>query len=303
MQALFLVFAFVLGACLGSFLCCQARRLRLRELADTDISPRPHSHSSRAKSAHSPRTKTTSARAKHPATLGPRSVCLSCGRPLRWYDNIPILSWLILRGRCRSCHAKIGLAEPLSELGLALAFVLLSLGFDPTAATALAWVELIVTLIFTAILAFLAIYDGLYGELPSLCLTFSIICAIIIVILKQWSLFSVDSFSPNLILMPLGSVALLGGVYLILYLVSRGRWVGDGDWLLGLALGLALSSPWLALITLFLANALACLVSLPAMLKPHQSAPRIHLGPFLVAAFVLTQAFAAFFCQWQPNML
>ena len=48
----------------------------------------------------------------------PRSHCRSCGRTLSWWENVPLLSWLALRGRCRTCHASIGWRRPLVELTL-----------------------------------------------------------------------------------------------------------------------------------------------------------------------------------------
>ncbi|MFH1070176.1 MAG: prepilin peptidase [Candidatus Glassbacteria bacterium] len=55
----------------------------------------------------------------------PASACPACGHPIRWYDNVPVLSWLWLRGHCRDCRARISLRYPLVELaGAALAVVL-----------------------------------------------------------------------------------------------------------------------------------------------------------------------------------
>lgn len=260
MEILFRVFLFILGACLGSFLCCQARRLRRRELK------------------------------KKP--LGSRSICPHCRYQLSWRDNLPIISWLALRGKCRKCHKKIGLAEILSELGLAAAFLLLSINFNVAMATPLDWAAFIATLIFAVVLAFLAIYDGLYGELPTLYLTISIICAIIMLVLKEWAILSISSFTPNFIYEPLLSITILGGIYLVLYLISKGKWVGDGDWLLGTAIAIALFSPWLALVALFLANFIACLVMYPVVKtrKNHH----VHFGPFLVIAFIITYSFGNF---------
>ena len=263
MQILFFILLFILGACFGSFLCCQARRLHL---------------------------KSTKGKSKK---LSPRSVCLNCDYQLKWYDNIPVFSWLFLRGKCRKCGKKIGLAEILSELGLGLAFLALGTTIDPAAASILEWAILLATLILTIVLAFLAIYDGLYGELPTTYLTISIICAIIVLCLKEWLFSSISPFSAENILAPLASAAILGGIYLLLYLFSKGKWVGDGDWLLGTALGLALSSPWLSLITLFLANVLACLVMAPVVKKNKHK--KIYFGPFMVIAFIITLTFADFF--------
>lgn len=264
MQAVFLTLLFILGSCFGSFLCCQARRLRIKETA----------------------------KGKN-RKLNSRSICLSCKRQLKWYDNIPIFSWLFLCGKCRKCGQKIGLAEIISEFALGLAFLALGTTLDINSATVLEWGILVATLILMLPLGFLAIYDGIYGELPTVYLTISIICAIIVLCLKEWLTLSVSPFSPGNILGPLASVAILGGLYFILYFVSKGKWVGDGDWLLGTALGLALASPWLAVVTLFIANVLACLVMIPLMHKSRTK--RIYFGPFMVAAFVVTLTFADFF--------
>ena len=50
----------------------------------------------------------------------PGSSCTSCHAPIVWYDNIPVVSWLLLRGRCRNCHAAIPVKYPVVELGTAL---------------------------------------------------------------------------------------------------------------------------------------------------------------------------------------
>ncbi len=251
---------FVLGAVFGSFLCCQARRLHYR--------------------------------ASSSKSLNKRSVCMNCKKTLKWYENIPVFSWLFQRGKCTKCGAKIGCAEILSELGVGLAMLIFSTSFNPFVATALEWGIFISTLVLILTLSFLAIYDGIYGQLPTLCLTFSIFCAIIVLSLHLWALLSVSAFTLEIILKPLGSALILGGLYLILYLISKGKWVGDGDWLLGLAIGIALGSPWLALIVLFFSNTIACIVMLPSAKKSKNH--HIHFGPFLVIAYIVTVSLSGF---------
>ena len=268
MEALFYIMLFVIGACLGSFLCCQARRLH---------------HRSR----------------KGSKPLGFRSVCLHCRHQLRWYDNIPIFSWLVLKGKCRYCHKRIGLAELTSEL--AGGFAAIAVGSPVLTALVghphvqiiplippFIWAFLILLILFMLVILFLAIYDGLYGELPVKYLTFSIVLAVGMLLLRQISIVNSVGFTLDLIWQPLGAILVLGGLYLALYLVSRGKWVGDGDWLLALALALALGDFWLALITLFLSNLFACLYALPRRSRHLQ----IHFGPFLVLAFVVAFSFA-----------
>ena len=254
---------FTLGACLGSFLCCQARRLHLR----------------------------ATTKGKRKAKLNRRSICLHCRKQLKWYDNIPIVSWLVLRGKCRHCHKSIGIAELLSELGTAIALPLLFRTINLVTATTLDWIALILVAIFALLTIFLAIYDGLYGELPTLFLGSAITLAIIIRVVLICSTLLLSPFSSNLITDPILALCILGGIYLVLYIVSKGQWVGDGDWLLGVALALVLGSPWLALIALFLTNFLACLIMLPLLHKNH----KIHLGPFFVSAFIIIYSFSSFF--------
>lgn len=294
MEAVFLILLFVLGACFGSFLCCQARRLRLKEQKGSKKSPKIQ----KTQKSH---TSKSAAKSQIPA----RSICFHCHYQLKWYDNIPIVSWLALKGRCRKCHRKIGAAEFLSELLGGLTWLALGAAFlftgatsitgavaaAPTTLSAIApldWAIFIAILALTLPLGFLAIYDALYGELPVAVLTLSIICAIIVLTLKLWASLSTAGFSDALILQPLGAVLILAGLYLALFKISKGKWVGDGDWLLALALALALGNAWLALITLFLANLLATLSALPRLQKTKQ----IHFGPFLVASFIITLVFS-----------
>jgi len=60
----------------------------------------------------------------------PRSRCPTCGRPLRGVDNIPVISWLALRGRCHACKARISPVYPLTELATGVLFVGVALSFE-----------------------------------------------------------------------------------------------------------------------------------------------------------------------------
>ena len=258
MKAVFLIMLFVLGTCFGSFLCCEVRRAQLRR---------------------------STKKRKH---LGSRSVCMHCHYQLKWYDNLPIISWVLLRGKCRKCHQPIGYAELLSEIGIGLAFLIFGATFDYVSATPLDWVTFVITLVFILALGFLAIYDGISGELPMLFLGISLLLSLVLLGLNEYSIISTIGFSPELIWKPLMSVAILGGLYLILYVVSKGKWVGDGDWILATAIAIAIFHPSLALTTLFLANFTACIIMLPSVIKKHEH--KIYFGPFLVIAFVIVGA-------------
>lgn len=249
MQILFLVFMFVLGAAFGSFLCCQARRMETGK-----------------------------------KKLPSRSICLHCRKQLKWYDNIPIISWLILGGKCRNCHKKIGALEIISELATAIALTMLGTTINIEAATALEWASFITIIIFTLTLIFLGIYDGMCGQLPTFCLVFAVLLAAVSIVPGLVNNFSIQPFL---------SAALFGGIYLVLYLVSKGKWVGDGDWILAVAIGLALGHPWLSMVALFVANFSACLIMYPAAKKKKNH--QIYFGPFLVLSFIVVYTFSDFF--------
>ena len=263
MKAIFLVLMFVLGACFGSFLCCQARRLEIKESN------------------------------KKKKKLGKRSVCLECGYKLKWYDNVPIISWLILKGKCRKCHKKIGIAEILAEVLTGLAFLMVGTTLDIDWMSVYGTTDFIITMIFLIVVAFLAIYDGICGKLPTAWLIVAIVVGLIKVIALNIVVTVQGGFDASMVYMPLAAVAILGGVYLVLYLISKGKWVGDGDWLLGTAIGLALMEPWLALVTLFIANVLACAVMAPVVKKTKNA--KIYFGPFMVIGFVIAYTFSEFF--------
>ena len=66
------------------------------------------------------------------SVVHPRSRCPGCGTQIAWYDNIPVLSWLLLRARCRSCGTRISALYPVVELATALLWMLAFAAFGPT---------------------------------------------------------------------------------------------------------------------------------------------------------------------------
>lgn len=266
LTTLILVMMFVLGAVFGSFACCQAWRWHYRVVGKKD--------------------------------LGQWSVCLHCKKRIKWYDNIPIISWLVLRGRCRNCHKEIGIADFLSEISLAIAFLMLSwaylvpilnnwnvLALHPEFLT-LRLAIFIVTLILLVVLMVLAVYDAKWGELPVVLLILAIIIAAMVFVLKMYELSMTDGGDVvGGLLNALAGVVILAGTCFLIYKVSKEKLMGSGDWLLALSLALCLANWWLALWTIFLANLLGDLIALPGAIKTGNS--KVHFGPFLVAAFVI----------------
>lgn len=61
--------------------------------------------------------------------VSPPSACPHCSAPIRWYDNLPVVSWIVLRGKCRDCHAPISVRYPLVELGTGILFAAVTAWF------------------------------------------------------------------------------------------------------------------------------------------------------------------------------
>ena len=108
------------------------------------------------------------------SVVRPRSACGACGAEIRWFDNIPVLSWMLLRARCRSCGARISARYPLVELGTALAFTGVAAVFLPralaasgTPATVAAFLVLAAFLYLCAISIALALIDLDVHRLPN----------------------------------------------------------------------------------------------------------------------------------------
>lgn len=215
-----------------------------------------------------------------------RSRCLHCGYELKWYDLIPLVSWLTLRGKCRKCHTKIGTFEPIIEASMAAFFVLSYLWWPLGFGSNLAIAQFIVWLIAGVALAILFAYDFKWSLLPDgasyTVMGLGLLSAIIGIIR------AIDR--PEAIWMAVGSIGILCGVYLVLFLVSRGGWIGFGDVKLGLGLGLLLADWRLAFIALFAANLIGCIIVVPQMIaKKLTPNSRVPFGPLLIAGTLVAQ--------------
>ena len=85
------------------------------------------------------------------SVVRPASACIACGRPLRWYENVPVAAWLALRGRCRTCGARIPAAYLLVELATPALFLVQysMLGWQPLLAARLLLCAALIVLFVT----------------------------------------------------------------------------------------------------------------------------------------------------------
>lgn len=268
------------GACFGSFAGATVWRLRAQQLQTDKDAKEPYDHTEYRKLKKLLGKK----------RLQDRSRCLHCGYELRWYDLIPIVSWLTLRGRCRSCKHSIGRFELVMELGVA-AFFVLSYAFWPGGIeTGLQLAHFVLWLVAGVIMAVLFAYDLKWFLLPD---RYSIALAVVGLAIVGVSAAETQDIGGTL-LAAVGAVGALGGLYAVLYAVSQGRWVGFGDVKLGVGLGLILVDWQLAAVALFLANFIGCLIVIPLLaLKKLKRNAHIPFGPLLIAGAVL-----AWFIGW-----
>jgi len=200
---------------------------------------------------------------EHRSLWAPRSACPSCGTAIAWHDNIPVLSFLALRGRCRACGAAISARYPVVELGTAILWTLAYRQFGLTTEFAAAIVLLSALVVITGIdLAHQMIPDVI--TLPG----------------------TVTGFVANLAtghvswLDSLLGIAVGGGIFLII-IVASGGGMGGGDMKLGAMLGAFLGWKVLLLsvfVSVLLGGALA--VGLLAAGRRGRKDP-IPFGPFL----------------------
>lgn len=224
-----------------------------------------------------------------------RSECTKCHYKLEWYDLIPVASWLWLKGRCRKCKKPISAQYPLVELSVA-AFFVASLAFWPYGFNdTISLLQFAIWLISGVLLAILFVYDLKWLLLPDRIVVPLVGLGIAMSILVALEAQSIGQYIGNL----LGSVFVLSGFYLIIYIYSKGKWIGFGDVKLGLALGLLLCDWRLAIVALFMANLIGTLVFVPGLLtKKIKRTSHIPFGPFLILGFIVAGLFGSAIIDW-----
>lgn len=272
----------ILGAIVGSFAGAQVWRLRARQLVEDKA------RGEKVAAAELKRLKPLIAPARRD-----RSRCLACKHKLAWYDLIPVLSWLWLRGKCRYCQEFIGWPEVLLEVGLAGIFAVSAWLWQDWSLVGAAQFGLYI--IALGMLAILFVYDARWFLLPD------VIMWPLIVIAMVYAGVSLTQ-SPDITdaLWSLGGAAvIMSGLYGVLYVVSRGAWIGFGDVKLGLALALLLVQWPLAFVALFAANLIGTVLVMPGMLTGAlQRNAKIPFGPLLIMGFLLAQWCGHVMMQW-----
>lgn len=219
-------------------------------------------------------------------TLWGRSYCPHCSGKIAWYDNIPVLSWIFLRAKCRKCQKSIALQYPLVELATGILFALaLYSNLQVPISTQLSnfqfpissWFFLARDLTAIGFLIVIFIYDLRYY----LILDKISLPAIVIIFLLN-IIAGLDWL--NLLI----SGIIGGSFFLLQFVLSRGKWIGGGDIRLGALMGVLLGWPQI-LAALFLSYILGSLAALPLLLSGRKKmSSQLPLGAFLVPGTIIT---------------
>lgn len=228
MQALIVIFAGILGLIIGSFLNVVIFRMNTGK------------------------------------GLGGRSMCLSCNRTLKWYELVPVLSFLMQKGKCRNCHSKLSWQYPAVEVVAAILFAGVAFFIHEP-------VQMMVWFMAVSLGMIIAVYDIRHKMIP----------------FYHLAAFGVISLFLGIHLLGAVLVAL---PFLILWGISKGKWIGFGDIeimaIMGLVLGLGRG--YSAVVVAFW---IAVLVMVPTVAyfkwKKKSHDPEIPFGPFLLFAFYL----------------
>ncbi|NTW61212.1 prepilin peptidase [Candidatus Saccharibacteria bacterium] len=271
----------ILGMALGSFSGATVWRLRARQLQqDKDNGERVN---------HEERLRLN--KIINRSFFKDRSKCLHCSYQLEWFDMIPIVSWLALKGRCRECHQKIGYMEPLLEFGLAAFFVISFAVWPYSLVTIAGLIRLILWLAAGVGLAILFAYDLKWFLLPNQANFFVIGIGVLNSLVEIINSHNIGETIFNIFL----SVVILSGLYFALHLMSKGKWIGFGDVKLGFGLGLMLIDWRLSLLALFAANFIGSVIVLPGLLMGRlKRSTHIPFGPLLITGFVLAGLFGGY---------
>ena len=223
-----------------------------------------------------------------PITLStPASRCPHCAHKIKWYENIPLISWLLLRGRCSDCKAPIGVRYPVVELVTALLSGLVIYHFGVTA-TGLSALVLVWTLIaLTGI-------DFDTQLLPDR-LTFPLAGLGLAVNSQGWLVTPTQSIWGLL----LGFLS-LWIVVKIFYLITKKHGMGQGDFKLLAVLGAWLGPAMLPLIIL-LSSLLGSIVGIILMKKQGESKP-FAFGPYIAIAGIIALLYGSDIVSWYLGM-
>ena len=260
---LILIFVFIFGLIIGSFLNCLIWRLYKKE-----------------------------------SLLG-RSYCPKCKKQIAWYDNIPVLSFIILQGKCRHCGKTISWQYPAVEFITGLLFAIaFYLSYELRVANYGAVIydssfiiQFLRDWFIVAVMIVIFIYDLRWYLILDIVTLPACLAVLIFNLILGFSLW-------NLLI----SGIIGGSFFLIQFVVSKGKWIGGGDIRLGLLIGLILGWPGVlvAIIISYFIGSIIGLGLIAASKKKWGS--EVPLGVFLAVGTIITLFWQTQILNWYLNI-
>lgn len=212
-----------------------------------------------------------------------RSHCMSCGYQLKWYDLIPLFSWLALRGRCRKCGQRISVQYPVIEVlnGILYLVVFWRCGMS---------VQAVLYCFMASALMVISVIDWRTYEIPVGANVFIGALGVVRLVadLENWQDYVVGFFSVSVLL-------------LAIYAVTRGRGIGGGDIKLMAASGLLLG--WKCNVLAFVLGCIAGSVVHIIRMKVSKADHVLALGPYLSIGIFVSALWGGQMIGWYISML
>ena len=212
----------------------------------------------------------------HESIVNPSSHCTKCHHKLAWYELIPVFSFLFLRGKCKHCHTKLSIADPLLELFTGLCFVFFYLKYDIS-------YSFFMSLILISLLDLIFISDFKY----MIILDSPLVISGILIFILRWIYFGITEaflyvgYGIIMFLFML-LVGLLGS------LIFKREALGGGDIKLAFIVGMAVGIPY-GFIVLILSTFLALPYATFSLLT--NTSKEVPFGPFIISALCIVFLF------------
>jgi len=260
-------YIFIFGLVVGSFLNCVIYRMALQK----KMPPGPGR--------------------KAVSFLRGKSFCPQCKHQLNWYDLIPILSYILLVGRCRYCKKMISLQYPFVELATGLLFLAL---FNPDHI-----IRTCFLFIVSCFLIVIFVYDIKHYIIPDV-IVFPLIG---LTLVYNLFLLLTGDYSLSVFLNTIYAGFFSALFFFLIFIVSRGKWIGFGDVKLALFMGIFLGFPNIV-VALYLAFFIGGIIGIGLIIvKIKNIKSEIPFGPFLITGTYLTLFFGESLLNWYLNLL
>ncbi len=221
-----------------------------------------------------------------------RSHCMSCGYQLRWFDLIPLFSWLFLRGHCRRCHSKISAQYPIVEAanGVLYVTVFLCCGIS---------IESVLYCLMTSALLALSVIDFRTYVIPIGFNIFILTLGILRLIYKFF-LLEERSFTKDYLPFLIGLV-LVSGILGLIWFLSKGKAMGGGDVKLMGAAGLLLG--WKHILLAFVVGCILGAVIHSIRMKVSKEGHMLAMGPYLSAGIMIAVLAGNPIIEWYGKLI